>query len=86
MLLFFCLPAAAEPLRLAVASNFLGPARELAERLTAERPATRVLYMSGYPDDAVVHHGVLEKDVAFLQKPAAAGTVLRKVREVLDGR
>jgi len=59
--------------------------REIAERLTSEHPETKVLYMSGYTDDAVVRHGVLTADIAFLQKPFTPEALARKVREVLDG-
>ena len=58
--------------------------REVARRLTAARAGIRVLYLSGYTDDAIVHHGVLEPGVAFLQKPFAPTALSRKVREVLD--
>ncbi len=58
--------------------------RELAERLAPRRPEMRVLYMSGYTDDAVIRHGVLESNAAFLQKPIVGETLARAVRNVLD--
>jgi PAS domain S-box-containing protein len=58
--------------------------RELAERLTFLRPELRVLFMSGYPDNAIVHHGVLGAGTAFLQKPFALSALECKVRELLD--
>ncbi|HWP42714.1 MAG TPA: response regulator [Blastocatellia bacterium] len=58
--------------------------RELVEKLTSARPHTKVLYMSGYTDDSIVHHGVLEADMAYLQKPFTPDSLARKVREVLD--
>ena len=59
--------------------------RELARRLQSLRPSLRVLFMSGYTDDAVVHHGMLERGLAYLEKPFRPPALLRKVREVLDG-
>jgi PAS domain S-box-containing protein len=58
--------------------------RELAEQLKALRPQTKVLFMSGYTDDAVVRHGVLAAEVAFLPKPFSANALVSKVRDVLD--
>ena len=58
--------------------------RELVEKLGPTRPDMKVLFMSGYTDDTIVHHGVLGAGVAFLQKPITPDTLARKVREVLD--
>jgi two-component system cell cycle sensor histidine kinase/response regulator CckA len=59
--------------------------RELAEQLTRRRPDMKVLYMSGYTDNAVLNSGILQKEVAFLQKPFTPGTLTEKVRDVLEG-
>jgi FixJ family two-component response regulator len=58
---------------------------ELAERLAPRLPEMKVLYMSGYPDNTIVQHGVLEPGTAFLQKPFTLNALESKVREVLDG-
>jgi hypothetical protein len=58
--------------------------RELAERVLALRPSLPVLFMSGYTDDAIVRHGLLDEKLNFIQKPFDSSTMARKVREVLD--
>ena len=59
--------------------------RHLAEELRSSRPKTAVLYMSGHTEDPVLHHGVRDAGVPYLEKPFAPQTLLRKVRETLDG-
>jgi PAS domain S-box-containing protein len=58
--------------------------RELTDRLLLLHPKIKVLYMSGYTDDTVVRHGVLEEGVNFFQKPFSMEALVLKVREVLD--
>ncbi|MEO7358750.1 MAG: PAS domain S-box protein [Gemmatimonadaceae bacterium] len=58
--------------------------RQFAETLRKKRTDFRLLFISGYTDDAVVRHGIVQADEAFLQKPFSPNTLARKVREVLD--
>jgi DNA-binding NtrC family response regulator len=58
----------------------------VASKVAALRPGIRVLYMSGYTDDAIVHHGVLSQDVPFIQKPFSPVALRKKIREVLGSR
>jgi two-component system cell cycle sensor histidine kinase/response regulator CckA len=60
--------------------------KALAEQLTRARPDLKVLFMSGYTDNTIAHHGVLETGVAFLQKPFGLSALTRTVRQVLDAR
>jgi YesN/AraC family two-component response regulator len=56
----------------------------LAEAVRRFRPDVKVLYMSGYTDDAIARHGVLDPGTVLLQKPFTPAALARKVREVLD--
>jgi CheY-like chemotaxis protein len=92
------LPAAGPLQALALAAEFTGTidllltdvimpdlnGRELYQQLVAERPQLEVLYMSGYTDNAIAHHGVLNEGLHFLQKPFALPDLLQKVRQALD--
>jgi CheY-like chemotaxis protein len=60
--------------------------RELSEKLLALRPGLKVLYMSGYTDDAILRHGVFHNSTAFLGKPFSPGVLIRKLRDVIDGK
>lgn len=59
--------------------------RELTERLAALRPEARVLYMSGYADQSVLNHGLLDPSGSLLQKPFTASTLMKRIRAILDG-
>jgi CheY-like chemotaxis protein len=58
--------------------------RELAEHLKTRHPEIKMLFMSGYTEDAIFRHGVQESNVAFLQKPFTTSELAAKVRSVLD--
>jgi len=58
--------------------------RQLADQLVASRPHLKTLFVSGYTDDSVVRHGMLDGNMAFLQKPFSSSLFALKVREVLD--
>jgi len=58
---------------------------ELAKRVAASRPGIKILFLSGYTEDAIIHEGVLNPGTAFLQKPFTLQALARKVREVLHG-
>jgi len=59
--------------------------KELADRLKSLRPDLKVLFISGYTDNAIVRHGVLDAGVNFLQKPFSVATLGQKSRGALDG-
>jgi PAS domain S-box-containing protein len=63
-----------------------GSGPELVKQLMAHRPNLRVIYMSGYTNEAILHHGVLEPGIVFLQKPFSSETLRQKVREAFDRR
>jgi FixJ family two-component response regulator len=58
--------------------------KELYQKLVVIHPRSRVLYMSGYANDVIVHHGILDEGIDFLQKPFAIHDLTRKVRGVLN--
>jgi len=58
---------------------------ELAQRLVAERPQMKVLFMSGYTNNAIAQSGVLQAGIAFIQKPFSPAALADKIRQVLDG-
>jgi two-component system, cell cycle sensor histidine kinase and response regulator CckA len=58
--------------------------RQLSERLTAIRPELRTLFMSGYTENAILHHGILDAGIEYVQKPLVPETLARRVRMVLD--
>jgi PAS domain S-box-containing protein len=58
--------------------------RAVADRVAAMKPGVKVLFVSGYTDDAVVRHGIVEAEAAFLQKPYSSASLAQKAREVLD--
>jgi len=57
---------------------------ELARRLAPTHPHMKILYMSGYTDDAIIHHGVLDRTVHLVEKPFAPRDLLQRVRRILD--
>jgi CheY-like chemotaxis protein len=60
--------------------------REVAEKIQQQRPAIKVLFMSGYTDDLVLAHGVAQGNAAFIEKPFAAPKLLGRIRKVLSGQ
>jgi DNA-binding NtrC family response regulator len=57
---------------------------ELTKRLAERRPSLKVIYMSGYTDETIVKHGILQPGIAFIHKPFTAETLDRKIRDVLQ--
>jgi two-component system, cell cycle sensor histidine kinase and response regulator CckA len=58
--------------------------KDLVSQIELARPGIKSLYVSGYTDNAIVHHGILDSNISFLQKPFSAEGLMRKVRKVLD--
>jgi two-component system, cell cycle sensor histidine kinase and response regulator CckA len=59
---------------------------ELVSRIAPIRPQMKIIYMSGYPADAIDHQGMIDQGIEFLPKPIGVETLVRTLREVLDGR
>ncbi len=57
---------------------------QMAEALARARPGLRVLYVSGYAEDAIVHHGIIDSGIDLLAKPYTPALLLARVRQVLD--
>jgi len=57
---------------------------ELATQMVLHRPEIKVLFTSGYTEDVIVHHGVLDDEVSFLGKPYSPSALAKKIRELLD--
>jgi two-component system, cell cycle sensor histidine kinase and response regulator CckA len=57
--------------------------RQVARQIAQLRPKARILFMSGYTADVIAHHGVLDADVEYLQKPFTPDSLARKIREIL---
>src|ERR1700694_1183993 len=81
-----CAVAKGSPIRLVVTDVImpLMGGKAMAERLKTTYPDLKILFTSGYTDDAIALHGVLETGVEFLSKPYTQATLARKVRELLD--
>jgi FixJ family two-component response regulator len=58
---------------------------ELAKQLASLRPGVKIMFTSGYTDDAIARQGILDPSVAFIQKPYRPKALARKIRKVLDG-
>jgi CheY-like chemotaxis protein len=58
--------------------------KKLAEKLLAEKPGFKILYMSGYTDNVIVHQGVLDEDIEFINKPLVPSLLTKRIREVLE--
>src|SRR5581483_6858521 len=59
--------------------------KELGDRLHSKAPNTKIVYMSGYTDDAIHHHGILDPGIVLLEKPFSDDVLLLKIRETLEG-
>jgi DNA-binding NtrC family response regulator len=59
--------------------------RNIADQLHLVRPSMKVIYMSGYTDEFIADHGIMDPDIVLLEKPFAISSLLQSIREVLDG-